>query len=178
MTVGVEGLPAGVSATVAPNPAIGPVTVDIFVPAGTAAVSYPFYLVASRDGTQTRLPALLSVVTPSVATFTFTPTAVAPVAGEAFGFGISAASSAVSVARGTAASFDVQVVPRAGFVSPIALSLTTPQGWAVNWVVVGPNLFRVNVTPSLTAASGANALALNATSGTLSATLNFTATVA
>ncbi len=178
VNVRADGLPAGVTYVVSPNPAVGTVTVDVSVPGGTPAVVYAFYFVGSRDGVEVRLPTVLSVVAPAVSTFTFTPTAVAPVPGDAFGFGIFSTSSSFSLSRGTSASFDVQVVPRAGFVSPIDLSLTTPTGWTVTWLAVGPNVFRVTVTAPASAASGVNILPLRSSSGALTATLNFTATIA
>jgi hypothetical protein len=178
VTVRADGLPAGVTYVASPNPAIGTVNVDVSVPSGTPALAYAFYFVGSRDGVEVRLPTVLSVIAPAVSTFTFTPTAVAPVPGDAFGFGIFSSSSSFSLSRGTSASFDVQVVPRAGFVSPIDLSLTTPTGWTVTWLAVGPNVFRVTVTAPAGAASGVNILPLRSSSGALTATLNFTATIA
>jgi hypothetical protein len=172
-----EGLPAGSSVFVTPNPALGAVAVDISVPAAIAQGSYVFTFVANRDGVELRIGATLVVSGTNTGAFRFVPTPAIVVPGEGFGYGLLAATNTVSLLRGGTVSLDVQVIPHGGFIDPIDFSLTTPVGWGVSWVGIGTNMFKLTIVAPTTAPLGATALVLNSSSGTLAASVNFTANV-
>jgi hypothetical protein len=172
-----EGLPAGSFVVYSANPAIGTVTADVTVPTGTSAVVFAFFFVVSRDGTELRVPTTLTVVSPTIGFFRFFPTAVPPVAGDGRGYGLSSASNLLSVARGATVSVDVLVSPKGGFNDPIDFSLTSPTGWSVLWSVIGTNIFRVTAGPPTASATGPAPLVLNSASGSLAASIAFTAMV-
>ncbi len=180
VTVRLDGLFPTLTYVVTPNPGIGTVAVDVAVPATSAAVTYLFFFVASRDGVEVKIPGSLAVapLVPNVASsFRFVPTPVAPVAGDSRGYGLSSPSNAITVARGANVTFDVQVVPKGGFADAIDLAFSTPTGWSVTWLVVGVNTIRVSLGAPTTAPVGATSLVLSSSSGNLSASITYIATV-
>ncbi len=173
VTLGVEGLPAGVSVVYSSNPSIGPVAVNFTAAASVPSGSYPINFVASRDDLVLRVASVL--VVPVRVVFTFTPTAVAGTGAP--GYLLSSTPGALTLQRGAAASFDITVTPVGGFVSPIDVSLGVPAGWGVAYGTLGANQFRITISPSSTATLGTVSLPLSTSSGVLAASLTLAATV-
>jgi hypothetical protein len=152
-----DGLPPGASVAFSSNPAIGTVNADVSLGVALTPGTYSFDFVASRNGVEKRLTVSFNVVTSGSgigsASISFTPTPVTAVPGEALSYGLQASSSAFTVARGGSFPIDVQVQPHGGFVSPIAMTLSTPAGWQVTASSIGSNTVRFVVTvPSATPA--------------------------
>jgi hypothetical protein len=173
----VDGLPTGATATALPNPVSGNSNVDVTLLATVAPGTYGFQIVATLDGVELRLPAVLLVAAQYTSTFQFSPTPVAAVAGQNRGYGLSSASSAINVAAGGFVSFDVSVSPLGGFADGIGMSLVPPTGWSISWLTVSPNVVRVTVGAPATAPKVTTALELRTASGTLAASLAITANV-
>jgi hypothetical protein len=173
----VEGLPAGATAAIAPNPASGIANVDVTVPFGIAPGNWGFQIVGSLDGVEVRLPAIVTVSLQYATSIQFVPTAVTPIAGQSRGYGLASASNTLTVAGGGLVAFDVNVTPLGGFADPINMTMVTPSGWSISWLTTSPNVVRVTLGPPSSAAKGATALELRTSSGTLTANLSLTANV-
>jgi hypothetical protein len=105
----VEGLPNGATATILPNPATGNSNVDISVSAAAIPGNYGFQVVASLDGVEVRLNAVLLVAVQYTTNFQFSPTPVTAVPGQNRGYGLASPSSTVAAPAGGFVSFDQYV---------------------------------------------------------------------
>jgi hypothetical protein len=177
VTLRVEGLPSGATATILPNPVSGNSNVDVALLGSVAPANYGFQIVAVLDGVEVRLAAVLLVAAQYTSTFQFTPTPVTAIPGQNRGYGLASPSGSVTAPAGGFVSFDVGVSPIGGFADIINMSLVPPTGWSISWVAVSPNLARVTVGPPANTAKGPTVLELRTASGTLAASLTITANV-
>ena len=177
VTLSVEGLPAGIAPTFTANPTIGSTGIDFAVNSNVPPGNYQITLVASRDGVQARVTAVLTV-TPAVSTaFKFITTPVTPVAGDRVAYGLSASTASLLVTRGTTTTFDVRVIPTGGFAGAIDVAMDLPAGWTVSYSVVGTNLFRATLNVPANSGLGIGTLVVRSSSGNLSAAVNVTVNV-
>jgi hypothetical protein len=160
VSLGVNGLPPGVSANFVPNPTFGKSTL-VFTAATTAVPgAYVIGIVGSFGGIIHSYPMTLLVT-----------------GGPVGGFGLSASPTAISTPRGTTASFSLSVLPTGGFASDIAWTVSgLPVGVTMSISGVRPNLVVVVSVPANTTPGG-YILTLTGTSGSLVASVPVTLTI-
>ncbi len=153
VTLGVNGLPPGVSATFIPNPTFGDSTLIFNATTAVAAGSYPLSIVGVAGSVTRSYPTILNV---------FAPTG---------GFGLSATPSSLSIARGASSSYGVTITPTGGFASSITFVVSgLPAGVTIGAGGSAPNV-TLTVTVPIGATPGTYPLVLTGSSGLLSASI-------
>ncbi len=154
VTLGVNGLPPGVSATFIPNPTFGNSTLIFNATTAVAAGSYPLSIVGVAGSVTRSYPTILNV---------FAPTG---------GFGLSATPSSLSIARGASSSYGVTITPSGGFASSITFVVSgLPAGVTIGAGGSAPNV-TLTVTVPIGATPGTYPLVLTGSSSTLAASIN------
>ncbi len=153
VTLGVNGLPPGVSATFIPNPTFGDSTLIFNATTAVAAGSYPLSIVGVAGSVTRSYPMILNV---------FAPTG---------GFGLSATPSGLTIARGASSSYGVTITPTGGFAGSITFVVSgLPAGVTISASGSAPNV-SLTVTVPLGATPGTYPLTLTGSSGTLAASI-------
>ncbi len=153
VTLGVNGLPPGVSPTFIPNPTFGDSTLIFNATSAVAAGSYSLSIVGTAGSVTRSYPMILNVFAP------------------AGGFGLSATPSSLTIARGAASSYGVTITPTGGFASSITFVVSgLPGGVTIAAGGSAPNV-TLSVTVPLGATPGTYPLVLTGSSGTLSASI-------
>ena len=178
-TVSFEGLPATITATVAANPVFGRTTVTLQAASIATAGSYNAVLVGRSGSAEARVPFLFVVDAATVsATTRFQVTAVPPIAGQPFGYGVVASPPSISVARGGFTTFNLVITPTGGFANIVDIAADVPSGWTTSYVAGGGNTLLVTVYAPATAVAGtAPAIVIRTQSGPYVAAISVTATV-
>ncbi len=159
VTLGVSGLPPGVSSTFIPNPTFGDSTLIFNATSAVAAGSYPLSIVGVAGSVTRSYPMILNV---------FAPTG---------GFGLSATPGSLSIARGASSSYAVTITPTGGFAGSITFVVSgLPAGVTIAAGGSAPNV-TLTVTVPLGATPGTYPLVLTGSSGTLSASIALGLTV-
>ncbi len=157
VSLGVNGLPSGVTVNFTPNPATGDSTLAFFASAATQPGSYALGIVGLSGAISHTYPMTLNVIS--------TTTGPTPIGG----YGLSATPFSLAMPRGSSANYAVVITPTGGFASSITFNLSgLPAGVGVTVSGALPN-FALLVTVPLTVAAGKYPLILTGTSGTLSA---------
>ena len=156
VSLGVTGLPPGVSFSFVPNPTFGDSTLIFTATAGLNAGLYPITIVGVTGSITHSYPMALNLF------------------GPAGGFGLSAAPSSLTIARGASSSYAVTIIPTGGFASSITFVVAgLPAGIAIGAGGSAPNV-TLNVTVPVGAIPGTYPLVLTGSSGTLSASVTLT----
>ena len=156
VTLGVNGLPPGLSFTFIPNPTFGDSTVIFNATSAVAPGSYPLSIVGVAGSVTRTYPMVLNVFAP------------------AGGFGLSATPSSLTIARGASSSYGVTITTTGGFASSITFVVAgLPAGIAIAAGGSAPNV-TLNVTVPVGAIPGTYPLVLTGSSGTLSASITLT----
>lgn len=159
VSLGVIGLPSGVTVNFTPNPATGDSTAAFFVSSATLSGAYPIGIVGLSGTNSHTYPMTLNVLSTTVNS---TPVG---------GFGLSAAPFSLAMSRGSSATYSVVVTPTGGFNSLITFGLAgLPAGVSVSVSGAVPT-FTLFVTVPSTVAPGKYPIVLTGTSGTLAASV-------
>jgi hypothetical protein len=160
VSLGLSGLPAGVSVNFVPNPTFGNSNLT-FTAANTAAPgAYAIGIIGFAGGVNHTYPMTLNVT-----------------GGTVGGFGLSVSPSALSTGRGSTASFSLLVVPTGGFASAITWSVSgLPAGPTVSISGTSPN-YVVSISVPATTTPGTYLPVLTGTSGSLVASVAVTLTI-
>jgi hypothetical protein len=160
VSLGVSGLPAGVSANFVPNPTFGNSTVDFTAASNVVPGVYVISIVGFAPAINHTYSTTLTIT-----------------GGTVGGFGLSVSPSALSTARGSTASFSVLVTPSGGFASDIVWSVSgLPTGPTVTISGTSPN-FVVSVAVPANTVAGTYVPLLTGTSGSLVASVSVTLTI-
>jgi hypothetical protein len=179
VTLGVEGLPAGISVSVTQNPLIGRTPLNATVAIGVPVGVVNFTIIGSTTNATTRVAASLRVVSNTSPTLRYIVTPVVPGPGETLGYGLSASAGAISAPRGGVAQLLYTVFPRGGFNQPIDFTVNgLPSGVAV---LLEPtsvaNVIRLTVSVPSTQPVGSSTIVMTGVSGSLSAAVSVPFTV-
>ena len=151
VSLGVTGLPPGVTFAFIPNPTFGDSTLIFNATNAVAAESYPLSIVGVAGSVTRSYPMILNV---------FAPTG---------GFGLSATPSSLTIARGASLSYAVTITPTGGFAGSITFVVSgLPAGVTIAASGIAPNV-TLTVTVPLGATPGTYPLVLTGSSGTLAA---------
>ena len=154
VTLGVNGLPPGVSATFTPNPTFGDSTLIFNATTAVAAGSYPLNIVSVAGSVTRSYPTILNVLAPTG------------------GFGLSATPSSLTIARGASLSYAVTITPTGGFAGSITFVVSgLPAGVTIGAGGSAPNV-TLTVTVPIGATPGTYPLVLTGSSSTLAASIN------
>lgn len=157
VSLGVTGLPSGVSVNFTPNPTTGDSTLAFSASTATLPGSYAVGIIGLSGANSHTYPMTLNVLSTTV---TSTPIG---------GFGLSAAPFSLAMSRGSSSTYAVVITPTGGFNSAIAFGLAgLPTGVSVSVTGALPNFVLLVTVPS-TVPSAKYPLVLTGTSGTLSA---------
>ncbi len=161
VSLGVGGLPAGVTAHFTPNPTFGNSTLIFNATATSVSGVYPLTVSGSVGNISHTYPITLVVGNTT-----------------AGGFGLSATPLFRSVSRGSSTTYSVVVTPTGGFSSPItwvvaglpsgvAVAISAPQAPSINLGITIPSGVK----------AGAYLLTLTGSSGSLAASVSVTLTI-
>lgn len=156
VTLGVNGLPPGVSSTFIPNPTFGDSTLILNATTAVTPGSYPLSIVGVTGSITRAYPMILNV---------FATTG---------GFGLSAVPSSLTIARGASSAYAVTITPTGGFASAITFVMSgLPAGVTIAAGGTAPNV-PLTVSVPLGALPGTYPLTLTGSSGTLTASITLT----
>lgn len=159
VSLGVNGLPPGMTVNFTPNPATGDSTLTLLASAGTLPGSYALTIFGLSGVTTHSYPMTLNVLS---------ATANLPPIG---GYGLSASPFSLTIQRGSSAGYAIVVTPTGGFASLITFSVAgLPSGVTATVTGAVPS-FALSLAVPSTAVAGNYPLVLAATSGTLSASV-------
>jgi hypothetical protein len=157
VSLGVSGLPAGVSVDLSPNPTFGNSTLSFTAAATAPPGVYVIGIVGFTGGVNHAYPLTLNVI-----------------GANAGGFGLSVVPASLSTVRGSTATFSVLAVPTGGFSGAITWSVSgLPAGPTVSIGGTSPN-FAVAVNVPGNTNPGTYSIVLTGTSGSLVASVSVT----
>lgn len=176
-TMGITGLPGGVTGAFTPNPTFGNTTLSLTAASSAPAGTYPLVITATAGTVVHQYGLLLTVGQGAVTSgaVTVVPSSTNP-AGTP-GYGLAASPAALTIARGSSATLTVTVTPTGGFLSPVQIALSGLPVAATTAGSASGNTATIVISIPAGSTPGTFTVTVTGTSGSLSASVSVALTV-